>query len=98
MDENVLNRRLADTEKIQGTKPKGFKDYRKLLEEPGIDIIIIGTPDHWHCLPMVEACQAGKDVYCEKPLGNSIEEINIMERAASKYNTCLLYTSDAADE
>ena len=87
VDENVLNRRLADTEKIQGTKPKGFTDYRKLLEEPGIDVIIIGTPDHWHCLPMVEACQAGKDVYCEKPLGNSIEEINIMERAASKYNT-----------
>ncbi|MDB4582002.1 Gfo/Idh/MocA family oxidoreductase [Draconibacterium sp.] len=87
VDENVLNKRIADTEKIQGTKPKGFMDYRKLLEEPGIDVIIIGTPDHWHCLPMVEACQAGKDVYCEKPLGNSIEEINIMERAASKYKT-----------
>ncbi len=87
VDENVLNRRIADTEKIQGKKPLGFKDYRKLLEVPGIDVIIIGTPDHWHCLPMVEACQAGKDVYCEKPLGNTIEEINIMERAASKYNT-----------
>ena len=86
VDENVLNRRIADTEKIQGTKPKGFSDYRKLLEEPGIDVVIIGTPDHWHCLPMVEACQIGKDVYCEKPLGNSIEEINIMERAAEKYN------------
>ncbi len=87
VDESVLNKRIADTEKIQGTKPKGFKDYRKLLEEPGIDVVIIGTPDHWHCLPMVEACQAGKDVYCEKPLGNTIEEINIMERAAKKYNT-----------
>lgn len=87
VDENVLNKRIADTEKIQGVKPKGFTDYRKLLEEPGIDVIIIGTPDHWHCLPMVEACQLGKDVYCEKPLGNSIEEINIMERAANKYNT-----------
>ena len=87
VDESVLNRRIADTEKIQGTKPKGFTDYRKLLEEPGIDVIIIGTPDHWHCLPMVEACQAGKDVYCEKPLGNSIEEINVMERAAEKYKT-----------
>lgn len=87
VDENVLNRRLADAEKIQGTKPKGFTDYRKLLEEPGIDVVIIGTPDHWHCLPMVEACQAGKDVYCEKPLGNTVEEINVMERAAEKYNT-----------
>ncbi len=87
VDESVLNQRIADTEKIQGKKPAGFKDYRKLLEMPGIDVVIIGTPDHWHCLPMVEACQAGKDVYCEKPLGNSIEEINIMERAAQKYKT-----------
>ena len=46
VDESVLNQRLADTEKIQGKKPKGFGDYRKLLEEPGIDVIIIGTPDH----------------------------------------------------
>lgn len=87
VDENVLNRRIAETEKIQGKKPVGFKDYRKLLEMPEIDVVIIGTPDHWHCLPMVEACQAGKDVYCEKPLGNSIEEINVMEAAANKYNT-----------
>lgn len=87
VDEKILNERVAQTEKIQGKKPKAFKDYRKLLEEPGLDVVIIGTPDHWHCLPMVEACQAGLDVYCEKPLGNSIEEINIMEKAQKKYNT-----------
>jgi predicted dehydrogenase len=87
VDESVLNRRIADTEKIQGTKPLGFTDYRKLLEVKGLDVVIIGTPDHWHCLPMVEACEAGLDVYCEKPLGNSIEEINIMERAAKRYKT-----------
>ncbi|NQU52283.1 MAG: Gfo/Idh/MocA family oxidoreductase [Bacteroidetes bacterium] len=87
VDENVLNQRIADTEKIQGKKPKGFKDFRKLLEEPGIDVIIIGTPDHWHCIPFVYAAQEGKHIYCEKPIGNSIEEINIMERAANRYNT-----------
>ncbi len=87
VDENVLNRRISGTEKLQGKKPVGYKDYRKMLENKDINIVIIGTPDHWHCLPMVEACQAGKDVYCEKPLGNSIEEINIMERAAERYNT-----------
>ena len=87
VDSNVLNQRAADTEKIQGFKPQLYSDYRKLLENKDVDVVIIGTPDHWHCLPMVEACQAGKDVYCEKPLGNSIEEINIMERAANKYKT-----------
>ncbi|MEE4287507.1 MAG: Gfo/Idh/MocA family oxidoreductase, partial [Mariniphaga sp.] len=78
VDENVLNQRIADTEKIQGYKPKGFKDFRKLLEEPGIDVIIIGTPDHWHCIPFVNAAQEGKHIYCEKPLANYIEELNIM--------------------
>jgi predicted dehydrogenase len=85
VDENVLNQRIADTEKIQGTKPKGFKDFRKLLEEPGIDVIIIGTPDHWHTIPFVYAAQEGKHIYCEKPLANTIEEINIMEQAANRY-------------
>lgn len=87
VDENVLNQRIADTEKIQGTKPKGFKDFRKLLEEPGIDVIIIGTPDHWHCIPFVYAAQEGKQIFCEKPLANYIEELNIMERAAKRYGT-----------
>ncbi|HDR51222.1 MAG TPA: Gfo/Idh/MocA family oxidoreductase [Mariniphaga anaerophila] len=87
VDENVLNQRIADTEKIQGFKPKGFKDFRKLLEEPGIDVIIIGTPDHWHCIPFVYAAQEGKHIYCEKPLANYIEELNIMERAAKRYET-----------
>jgi predicted dehydrogenase len=85
VDENVLNQRIADTEKIQGYKPKGFKDFRKLLEEPGIDVIIIGTPDHWHCIPFVNAAQEGKHIYCEKPLANYIEELNIMERAVQRY-------------
>lgn len=87
VDSNVLNKRAAETEKAQGFKPKLYSDYRKLLEDKDVDVVIIGTPDHWHCLQMVDACQAGKDVYCEKPLGNSIEEINIMERAANKYKT-----------
>ncbi len=87
VDENILNQRISDTEKIQGIKPKGFKDFRKLLEMPGIDVIIIGTPDHWHCLPFVYAAQEGKHIYCEKPLANYIEEINIMERAAERYGT-----------
>ncbi len=87
VDQRVLDARIKDTEKIQGIKPKAYNDYRKLLEDKNVDVVIIGTPDHWHCLPFVEACQAGKDIYCEKPLGNSIEEINIMEKVANKHKT-----------
>ena len=87
IDESVLNNRAAETEKITGKKVKHlYKDWRKLIDNKDIDLVIVGTPDHWHCLQMVSACQAGKDVYCEKPLGNSIEECNIMVRAAQKYN------------
>lgn len=87
VDSHVLEKRIADVEKIQGTRPKGFSDFRKMLEEPGIDVIIIGTPDHWHALPFIYAAQEGKYVYCEKPLANYIEEINAMERAQARYNT-----------
>jgi predicted dehydrogenase len=86
VDENVLNKRVTDIERIQGGKPKVFNDFRKLLEEKDLDVIIIGTPDHWHCLQFIYACQAGKDIYCEKPLSNSVEEINLMQNAAKKYN------------
>jgi len=85
VDENVLAKRSADIEKIQGKKPAVYKDFRKLLENKDIDIIIIGTPDHWHCLPFVYALQAGKDVYCEKPLSNTVEEIELMQKATKKY-------------
>ena len=86
VDSNVLNKRAAETEKAQGFKPKLYSDYRKLLEDKDVDVVIIGTPDHWHCLPMVEACQAGKDVYCEKPLGYTIEECNLMVKATKRYD------------
>jgi len=88
IDDEVLNRRAADVEKIRGKKPAHlYKDWRKLIDNKDIDVVIIGTPDHWHCLIMVAACQAGKDVYCEKPLGNSIAECNLMVKAAQKYKS-----------
>ena len=86
IDQSVLDRRAADTEKIQGKKVANlYKDWRRLIDNKDIDVVIVGTPDHWHCLQLVAACEAGKDVYCEKPLGNSIEECNVMVRAAEKY-------------
>lgn len=62
-----------------------FKDYRKLLEHPDLDAVIIATPPHWHALPFVDACKAGLDVYCEKPLGVTIWEGQRMIAAARKY-------------
>lgn len=85
VDENVLNFRKYELAK-EGIKVKTYVDYRKLLEDKSIDVVVIGTPDHWHCLQMVDACAAGKDVYVEKPVGNSIEECNVMVAAQKKYN------------
>lgn len=69
-----------------GGKAEIFKDYRKLLEMKDLDAVIIGTPDHWHALPTVHACQAGKHVYVEKPLATSMGEGRKMVQAARKYN------------
>lgn len=85
VDENVINKRVAEL-KEGNIKVTTYGDYRKLLENKDIDVVIIGTPDHWHCLQMVEACAAGKDVYVEKPVGNSIAECAVMVAAQKKYN------------
>lgn len=85
IDDSVLNKRAADVEKLRGKKPANlYKDWRKLIDNKEINVVIIGTPDHWHCLQMVASCEAGKDVYCEKPIGRTIEECNIMIKAAKK--------------
>jgi predicted dehydrogenase len=85
VDENVINKRVAEL-KEANIKVTTYTDYRKLLENKDIDVVIIGTPDHWHCLQMIEACAAGKDVYVEKPVGNSIAECSAMVAAQKKYN------------
>jgi predicted dehydrogenase len=86
IDDKVLNDRSAEVLKSFNQKPKLYKDFRKLLEQKDIDAVIIGTPDHWHCLITVYALQAGKDVYVEKPMANTIAECNLMVKAANYYN------------
>ncbi len=85
IDDNVLQERASDLKKKFGQSPKLYRDFRKLLEQKDIDAVIIGTPDHWHCLMTVYSLQAGKDVYVEKPMANSIAECNIMVKAANYY-------------
>ncbi|MFM8363097.1 MAG: Gfo/Idh/MocA family protein [Haliscomenobacter sp.] len=85
IDESVRNQRAADVEKLRGKKPKLYNDYRKLLDNKDVDVVIVGTPDHWHCLITVDALSAGKHVYVEKPLANTIEECNLMVKAQERY-------------
>ena len=85
IDDTVLNEKAAEINKKFNQTPKLYKDFRKLLEQKDIDAVIIGTPDHWHCLIMVYALQAGKNVYCEKPMANTIAECDIMVKAAAYY-------------
>lgn len=86
IDKNVLEQRAKSIEEDYGHKPQLYSDYRRMLENKDIDAVMVSTPDHWHALIMVNACEAGKDVYVEKPMANSIEECNIMVKAANRYN------------
>jgi len=85
VDESTLNERAAEVREKFNQSPALYKDFRKLLEQKDVDTVIIGTPDHWHCLITIYALQAGKDVYVEKPMANTIEECNIMVRATKHY-------------
>lgn len=66
--------------------PRTFGDYRELLKEKDLDIVLIATPDHWHALPMIEAVKGGADVYVQKPISVDVVEGQAMLAAARKYN------------
>jgi predicted dehydrogenase len=84
---DVNSKHLAEgRRRAGGDQVAAYSDYRKLLEDKNIDAVIIGTNAHWHVLPAIAACQAGKDVYLEKPVGNSIGEGRFAIAAARKYN------------
>ncbi|MCX6903115.1 MAG: Gfo/Idh/MocA family oxidoreductase [Verrucomicrobia bacterium] len=86
IDEEILRKTGADLAKAQGKSPGFEKDFRRVLDDKDIDGVIIATPDHWHAIPTILACQAGKDVYIEKPLSQTIHEGQLMRDAARKYN------------
>jgi predicted dehydrogenase len=83
---DVYQPRLEKGIQDSGGRAKAYKDFRQVLDDKDIDVVIIATPDHWHALQMVMACQAGKDVYVEKPISTTLEEGARMVEAARKYN------------
>lgn len=85
VDQTILQQRKAELEKLNA-QPALYTDYRRLLESKEIDLVIIATPDHWHCLQMIDAVSAGKDVFGEKPAANSVYEAQLMVKAAERYN------------
>lgn len=82
VDKKRLAAAVGRVEKETKKPCEGFGDYRKLLDRKDIDAVVISTPDHWHALTTIHACQAGKDVYCEKPLSLTIVEGRKMVEAA----------------
>jgi predicted dehydrogenase len=85
LDASRLTKGLEIAAKRQGKAPRGEADFRKLIDDSTIDALVIGTPDHWHAIPTILACQAGKDVYVEKPDSHNIVEGQRMVAAQRKH-------------
>ena len=85
-DADHVNKRADDLEKKTGRKIRRYVDVRELLDDKSIDAISSATPNHWHSLVTIWACQAGKDVYIEKPVSHNVWEGRKMVEAARKYN------------
>jgi len=86
VDEARIAKGLEICEKKRGKKPDAAKDFRRVLDRKDVDVVLVATPDHWHALPTVLACQAGKDVYVEKPLARTIDEGRAMLEASRRHN------------
>src|SRR6266496_2270287 len=76
---------IVASRQLSKKKPRTYGDYRLMLKEKDIDLVLIETPDHWHALPMIEACQGGLDVWVQKPISVDIIEGQAMLAAARKH-------------
>ena len=85
VDANLLPKVSDDIRAAQGFSPQLVRDFRRLLDDPSINAVVIAAPDHWHALMTIMACQAGKDVYVEKPVSHNIHEGQQMQIAAARY-------------
>lgn len=83
-DQTVLARRVKDVESLTGQRPKAIQDVRQALDDKEIDVVTVATPNHWHSLITVWACDAGKDVYVEKPCSHNLHEGRVAVDMARK--------------
>ncbi len=95
VDRKVLTDRAAQFEKARNVKPSTFSDPRKVMEDKSIDAVAIATPNHWHSLLGIWACQAGKDVYVEKPMSHRWFEGRQLVEAARKYKRIVMHGSQS---
>ena len=86
VDERAMTKTIDGVAQIQSRKPKAQKDFRKALEDKGVDALVIGMPDHWHSPAAIIACSMGKHVYVEKPLSHNPNEGELLIKAARKNN------------
>jgi len=85
LDPGRLAVAVEEVAKRQGKRPSAVQDFRKLIDDSSLDALVVGTPDHWHAIPTIMACQAGLDVYVEKPDGHNIVEGQRMVAAMRKH-------------
>ena len=83
---DLYDGRLTAAQEVARKQLATTKDYRAVLDRKDVDFVIVATPDHWHAKIVEDACAAGKDVYCEKPMSHTVEEGFAMAGAAEKYN------------
>ncbi len=85
VDDRMLAEAIRSVADHRPKQPDTVKDFRRIIDRSDVDAVIVATPDHWHALPTIYACQAAKDVYVEKPLATSIDEGRSMVIAADRY-------------
>ena len=88
VDRNMLDHaaKMTATRQKSGREPRKYGDYKEMLAQEEMDLVLINTPDHWHALQMIDACRAGIDIYCQKPISVDIREGQAMLAAARKYD------------
>ena len=83
---DVYQTNLDRAVQMSGGKARPYRDYRRLLEDRNVQAVVVATPEHWHALMCIDACDAGKDVYVEKPVSHHIRDGRLMVEAARRNN------------